>query len=132
MYGLLVFTQYMQMAQHLGVSQSYKQDGVSQVQQRGVSMIMSSDSSGVPYSHVVPQLATLQIGSSVNISYIVFKYWFIKKILFSFCLQYISPPYPYYPQTIIPAMQMADSEQASTAASPDEAYNQYSHPVGPK
>lgn len=29
-------------------------------------------------------------------------------------------------------MQMADSEQASTAASPDEAYNQYSHPGGPK
>lgn len=47
-------------------------------------------------------------------------------------MQYISPPYPYYPQTIIPAMQMADSEQASTAASPDEAYTQYSHPGGPK
>lgn len=47
-------------------------------------------------------------------------------------LQYISPPYPYYPQTIIPTMQMPDSEQASTAASPDEAYTQYSHPGGPK
>lgn len=55
----------MQMAQHLGVSQAYKQDGVSQVQPRGVSMIMSSDTGGVPYGHVMPQLATLQIGSSV-------------------------------------------------------------------
>lgn len=64
--GNVLFAQYMQMAQHLGVSQGYKQDGVSQVQQRGVSMIMSSDSGGVPYSHVVPQLATLQIGSSVS------------------------------------------------------------------
>lgn len=53
------------MAQHLGVSQAYKQDGVSQVQPRGVSMIMSSDTGGVPYGHVMPQLATLQIGSSV-------------------------------------------------------------------
>jgi hypothetical protein len=50
----------------------------------------------------------------------------------SMSLQYISPPYPYYPQTIIPTMQMPDSEQASTAASPDEAYTQYSHPGGPK
>lgn len=29
-------------------------------------------------------------------------------------------------------MQIADSEQASTAASPDEAYTQYSHQGGPK
>lgn len=63
----------MQMAQHLGVSQGYKQDGVSQVQQRGVSMIMSSDSGGVPYSHVVPQLATLQIGSSVRVHRLKYK-----------------------------------------------------------
>lgn len=53
-------------------------------------------------------------------------------IYWIFSVQYISPPYPYYPQTIIPTMQMPDSEQASTAASPDEAYTQYSHPGGPK
>lgn len=43
--------------------------------------------------------------------------------------QYISPSYPYYhTPTIIPTMPIADSEQASTAASPDEAYTQYQHP----
>ncbi|XP_037035435.1 protein alan shepard isoform X7 [Bradysia coprophila] len=98
--------QYMQMAQ---LTQAYKPEGVSQVQPRGVSMIMSSDAGAVPYGHMMPPMAALQIGSS-----------------------YISPPYPYYPQTIIPTMQMPDSEQASTAASPDEAYTQYSHPGGPK
>lgn len=29
-------------------------------------------------------------------------------------------------------MQMTDSEQASTAASPDEAYTQYTHAGAPK
>jgi hypothetical protein len=44
--------------------------------------------------------------------------------------QYISPPYPYYPPSIIHTMQMGESEHASNAASPDEAYTQYQH--GPK
>lgn len=61
----LLLTQYMQMAQHLGVSQAYKPDSVSQVQPRGVSMIMSSDAGPVPYGHMMPQLATLQINSPV-------------------------------------------------------------------
>lgn len=72
-----LYLQYMQMAQHLGVSQTYKPDGVSQVQPRSVSMIMSSDTAGVPYGHVMPQLATLQIGSSVSIhlfTFIIMKY----------------------------------------------------------
>lgn len=56
----------MQMAQHIGVSPAYKPDGVSQVQPRGVSMIMSSDNTAIPYGPMMPQLATLQIGSSVN------------------------------------------------------------------
>jgi len=55
----------MQMTPHLGVTQGYKPDGVTPVQPRGVSMIMSSDASSVPYG-MMPQLATLQIGSSVN------------------------------------------------------------------
>lgn len=118
------------MAQHLGVGQAYKPDGVSQVQPRGVSMIMSSDAGGVSYGHMMPQLATLQIGSSVNIKRSTRLR--TKVICSYFVLQYISPQYPYYPQTIIPTMSMADSEQASTAASPDEAYTQYSHPGGPK
>lgn len=51
---------------HLGVSPAaYKPDGVTQVQPRGVSMIMSGDGTGVPYGAMMPQLATLQIGSSV-------------------------------------------------------------------
>ncbi|XP_055701987.1 protein alan shepard isoform X5 [Phlebotomus papatasi] len=103
--------QYMQMtaAPHLGVSPAYKPDGVTPVQPRGISMVMSSDAAGVPYGAMMPQLATLQIGSS-----------------------YINPPYPYYPPTIIPTMPIPDSEQASTAASPDEAYTQYPHPAAPK
>ncbi|XP_067644748.1 protein alan shepard isoform X3 [Eurosta solidaginis] len=102
--------QYMQMAAapQLGVA-SYKPDAVNQVQPRGISMMVSGDPS-VPYGPMVPQLATLQIGNS-----------------------YISPTYPYYAQpTIIPTMPMTDSEQASTAASPDEAYTQYPHPAAPK
>lgn len=71
-------------------------------------MIMSSDTGGVPYGAIMPQLTTLQITPQ----------------------SYISPTYPYYPPSIIHTMQMGDSEQASTAASPDEAYTQYSH--GPK
>ncbi|KAL5292543.1 RBMS1 family protein [Megaselia abdita] len=100
--------QYMQMAPQLGVT-SYKPDGVNQGPPR-VSMIsMSGDT--VPYG-MMPQLATLQIGNS-NISP---------------SFQYISPSYPYYPHpAIIPTMPMAESEQASTAASPDEAYTQYQH-----
>ncbi|XP_031620576.1 protein alan shepard isoform X2 [Contarinia nasturtii] len=96
--------QYMQMAQHLSVSPAFKPESVSQVQPRGVSMIMSSEAGTVPYGHMVPQLATLQINSP-----------------------YISPPYPYYPPTIIPTMPMTDTEQASNTASPDEAYSQYQH-----
>ncbi|XP_059217211.1 protein alan shepard isoform X1 [Stomoxys calcitrans] len=109
--------QYMQMATapQLGVA-SYKPDAVNQVQPRGISMMVSGDT-GVPYGTMMPQLATLQIGNSN----------------FSPSLQYISPTYPYYAQpTIIPTMQMTDSEQASTAASPDEAYTQYPHPAAPK
>ncbi|XP_036335698.1 protein alan shepard isoform X1 [Rhagoletis pomonella] len=109
--------QYMQMAAapQLGVA-SYKPDAVNQVQPRGISMMVSGDPS-VPYGPMVPQLATLQIGNSN----------------FSPSLQYISPTYPYYAQpTIIPTMPMTDSEQASTAASPDEAYTQYPHPAAPK
>lgn len=114
--------QYMQMAQ---LTQAYKPEGVSQVQPRGVSMIMSSDAGAVPYGHMMPPMAALQIGSSVSFLIV----WFDCGLDVLFIrLQYISPPYPYYPQTIIPTMQMPDSEQASTAASPDEAYTQYSHP----
>ncbi|XP_037909014.1 protein alan shepard isoform X5 [Hermetia illucens] len=95
--------QYMQMAAPpLSVASTYKPDGV---QPRSISMVMSGET--VPYGAMVPQLATLQIGNS----------------------QYISPSYPYYhTPTIIPTMPIADSEQASTAASPDEAYTQYQHP----
>ncbi|TMW51920.1 hypothetical protein DOY81_003011 [Sarcophaga bullata] len=101
--------QYMQMAAapQLSVA-SYKPDAVNQVQPRGISMMVSGET-GVPYGTMMPQLATLQIGNSN----------------FSPSLQYISPTYPYYaPPTIIPTMPMTDSEQASTAASPDEAYTQ--------
>ncbi|KAI8118261.1 Protein alan shepard [Lucilia cuprina] len=109
--------QYMQMAAapQLSVA-SYKPDAVNQVQPRGISMMVSGET-GVPYGTMMPQLATLQIGNSN----------------FSPSLQYISPTYPYYaPPTIIPTMPMTDSEQASTAASPDEAYTQYPHPAAPK
>lgn len=101
--------QYVQMqAPHMSVGTPYKTDAVQSVQPRGVSMIMSSENpaTAVPYG-MMPQLTTLQIGSS-----------------------YISPTYPYYAPTpsIIHTMQMGDSEQASTAASPDEAYTtQYQH-----
>ncbi|XP_017841998.1 protein alan shepard isoform X10 [Drosophila busckii] len=110
--------QYMQMAAapQLGVT-SYKPEAVNQVQPRGISMMVSGDAT-VPYGTMMPQLATLQIGNSN----------------FSPSLQYISPTYPYYapPPTIIPTMPMTDSEQASTAASPDEAYTQYPHQAAPK
>lgn len=43
---------------------------------------------------------------------------------------YISPPYPYYQPSIIHTMPMSDTDHASNAASPDEAYTQYQH--GPK
>ncbi|KAG5681675.1 hypothetical protein PVAND_011088 [Polypedilum vanderplanki] len=94
--------QYMHVAPQMSVGTTYKPDTV---QPRGVSMIMSSDSAtAVPYG-MVPQFSTLQIGSP-----------------------YISPPYPYYPPSIIHTMQMGDTEQASNAASPDEAYTtQYQH-----
>ncbi|XP_030373001.1 protein alan shepard isoform X1 [Scaptodrosophila lebanonensis] len=104
-------SKYMQMAAAppLGVT-SYKPEAVNQVQPRGISMMVSGETA-VPYGTMMPQLATLQIGNS-----------------------YISPTYPYYaPQpTIIPTMPMTDSEQASTAASPDEAYTQYPHQAAPK
>ncbi|XP_063697932.1 protein alan shepard isoform X2 [Culicoides brevitarsis] len=104
--------QFMQMnAQHLGVGTAYKTDGVAQVPTRGVSMIMSTGDTGgaLPYGAIMPQLTTLQITPQ----------------------SYISPTYQYYPTpSIIHSMQMGESEQASTAASPDEAYTQYSH--GPK
>ncbi|XP_023174238.1 protein alan shepard isoform X4 [Drosophila hydei] len=110
--------QYMQMAAapQLGVT-SYKPEAVNQVPTRGISMMVSGDTA-VPYGTMMPQLATLQIGNSN----------------FSPSLQYISPTYPYYapPPTIIPTMPMTDSEQASTAASPDEAYTQYPHQAAPK
>lgn len=95
--------EYMHVAPPLSVGTAYKQDSV---QPRGVSMIMSSDSgTAVPYG-MVPQFSTLQIGSP----------------------QYISPPYPYYPPSIIHTMPMGESDQASNAASPDEAYTtQYQH-----
>ena len=48
---------------HLSVGTPYKTDGVTQVQPRGVSMIMSSENPAGPYG-MMPQLATLQIGSS--------------------------------------------------------------------
>uniref|UniRef100_A0A1A9W7G1 Protein alan shepard n=1 Tax=Glossina brevipalpis TaxID=37001 RepID=A0A1A9W7G1_9MUSC len=110
--------QYMPMAAapQLGVA-SYKPDTISQVQPRGISMMVSGDTA-VPYGAMMPQLTTLQVGNSN----------------FSPSLQYISPTYPYYapPTTIIPTMPITDSEQASTAASPDEAYTQYPHPAAPK
>lgn len=52
----------MHVAPQLSVGTAYKQDAV---QPRGVSMIMSSDSTAVPYG-MVPQFSTLQIGSSVS------------------------------------------------------------------
>lgn len=60
-------------------------------------------------------------------------YYFIFIVLIYFIefLQYSIPSFPYYP-SLIPTMPMSDAEQASTAASPDEAYNQYQHAGGPK
>ncbi|XP_053677473.1 protein alan shepard [Anopheles nili] len=110
--------QYVQVpASHLSVGTPYKTDGVTPVQPRGVSMIMSSDNPATVQYGMVPQLATLQIGSS--------------PILSLPQQQYISPSYPYYPThptSVIHTLQMNDTEQASTAASPDEAYTtQYQH-----
>lgn len=68
----------MQMAQHLSVSPAFKPESVSQVQPRGVSMIMSSEAGAVPYGHMVPQLATLQINSPVSYFVVITK----RKILF--------------------------------------------------
>lgn len=115
----------MHVAPQLSVGTAYKPDAV---QPRGVSMIMSSDSAAVPYG-MVPQFSTLQIGSSVCHMHSLSSA--IQLIIdFSSPQQYISPPYPYYPPSIIHTMQMGDSEHASNAASPDEAYTQYQH--GPK
>ncbi|XP_041769116.1 protein alan shepard isoform X3 [Anopheles merus] len=111
--------QYVQVpASHLSVGTPYKTDGVTPVQPRGVSMIMSSDNPAAVQYGMMPQLATLQIGSS--------------PILSLPQQQYISPTaYPYYPThptSVIHTLQMGDTEQASTAASPDEAYTtQYQH-----
>lgn len=54
-------------AQHMSVGTPYKTDAVQSVQPRGVSMIMSSENpaTAVPYG-MMPQLTTLQIGSSVS------------------------------------------------------------------
>lgn len=101
--------QYIQMAQHLGIAPTFKTDSVSQVQPRGVSMIMSSEAGNVQYGHMMPQLATLQINSP-----------------------YINPPYQYYQPAIIPAMPIADTDQSSNAASTDEPFSQYQQMVGPK
>lgn len=65
----------MQMAQHLSVSPAFKPESVSQVQPRGVSMIMSSEAGAVPYGHMVPQLATLQINSPVSV-YVILIEWY--------------------------------------------------------
>ena len=61
---LKCYSQYMHVAPQLSVGTAYKQD----TQPRGVSMIMSSDSSAVPYG-MVPQFSTLQIGSSVSLKF---------------------------------------------------------------
>lgn len=63
------------MAPHLGVSPAYKPDGVTQVQPR-LSMVMSGDGGAVPYN-MMPQLATLQIGSSVSFFFLVQRTIFI-------------------------------------------------------
>lgn len=80
-------------------------------------MIMSSDNPAAVQYGMMPQLATLQIGSS--------------PILSLPQQQYISPTYPYYPThptSVIHTLQMGDTDQASNAASPDEAYTtQYQH-----
>lgn len=116
----------MQVAPQLSVGTAYKHDSV---QPRGVSMIMSSDSTAVPYG-MVPQFSTLQIGSSVSLG-LHLTLIVLQLLILPFALQqYISPPYPYYPPSIIHTMQMGDSDHASNAASPDEAYTQYQH--GPK
>jgi hypothetical protein len=121
--------QYMHVAPQLSVGTTYKQDAV---QPRGVSMIMSSDSAtAVPYG-MVPQFSALQIGSPVmneeiSLAIMSMIQQFLPLFLFSFLKQYISPPYPYYPPSIIHTMQMGDTEQVSNAASPDEAYTQYQH-----
>lgn len=58
--------QYMPMAAapQLGVA-SYKPDAISQVQPRGISMMVSGDTA-VPYGAMMPQLTTLQVGNSVS------------------------------------------------------------------
>jgi hypothetical protein len=56
----------MHVAQPLNVGTAYQCK--TDPQPRGVSMIMSSDGSAVPYG-MVPQFSTLQIGSSVNIMF---------------------------------------------------------------
>ncbi|XP_021927446.1 protein alan shepard isoform X4 [Zootermopsis nevadensis] len=89
---------------------------------RGISVMMptSADPSSVQYSSMIPQLAThmstLQLGTAG--SYIA------------------SPhPYPFYhgPGTsIIHAVPIADSEQTSNAASPDDNYQPYQTNQAPK
>jgi hypothetical protein len=55
----------MQMAPHMGTPYKHGDN----MQPRGVSMVMSSDAGTVQYG-VMPQLATLQIGSSVSDIYV--------------------------------------------------------------
>lgn len=50
-------------APQLGVA-SYKPDTISQVQPRGMSMMVSGDTA-VPYGAVMPQLTTLQVGKFI-------------------------------------------------------------------
>ncbi|XP_033610638.1 protein alan shepard isoform X4 [Cryptotermes secundus] len=81
---------------------------------RGISVMMpTSDPSSVQYSSMIPQLAThmstLQLGTTGS---------------------YIASPHPYqfYPgpgASIIHAVPIADSEQTSNAASPDDTYQPY-------
>lgn len=101
--------QYIQMAQHLGITPTFKTESVSPVQPRGVSMIMSGEPGNVQYGHMMPQLATLQINSP-----------------------YINSPYQYYQPAIIPAMQLGDTDQTTNTASTDEPFTQYPQMVGPK
>ncbi|XP_069683320.1 protein alan shepard isoform X2 [Periplaneta americana] len=98
---------------------SYKSDNQHS---RAVSVMMpTSDPSSVQYSSMIPQLTThmsaLQLGTTG--SYIT-----------------ASPhPYPFYPgpgASIIHAVPIADSEQTSNAASPDDTYQPYQTNQPPK
>ncbi|XP_063233084.1 protein alan shepard isoform X2 [Bacillus rossius redtenbacheri] len=85
-----------------------------------VEMMPSADPSSVQYGQMIPQLAThmsaLQLGTTGS---------------------YIASPHPYsfYPgagASIIHTMPIADAEPVSTAASPDDTYQQYAQSQPPK